>query len=122
MTKDTCQHSKTKSRNHQCGLTPENGQIWGQVYGNVRGTSTGMYRTYVYCTGTVRHHVTYGMMCRQDGNGQAMRRHHDRMNPSSRVLNRGAASVWLQTDGGKTEKKDDPYRRVKRSRKQKDSH
>jgi hypothetical protein len=29
--------------------------------------------------------------------------------PSSRVpvLNRGAASVWLQTDGGKTEKADE---------------
>jgi FkbM family methyltransferase len=42
-----------------------------------------------------------------------MRRHHDRASPSSRVLNRGAASAWLQTDGGKTEKTDDPYRRVK---------
>jgi hypothetical protein len=26
---------------------------------------------------------------------------HDQASPSSRVPNRGAASVWLQTDGGK---------------------
>jgi hypothetical protein len=36
-----------------------------------------------------------GILCRQDGNRQAIRRHHDRASPSSRVPNRGAASVWL---------------------------